>query len=195
MDEVWKDISLSSLPHSTTTTTSTAGASTTHHPFNNMALQDFFPSPLREDQPTRVHNSRGHRASSSGCGAFDSFSSQAPPPATILSLNSVPEFHNYLERDHAFLETSASVSSLNSSIAALTSSTVAVPSSRKKRAPVIGDDTGDRRHKRMIKNRESASRSRARKQVPHPPPSPPFSLSASKHKVYKLETTFLKLGC
>lgn len=35
----------------------------------------------------------------------------------------------------------------------------------KKRFPDSDENTGDRRHKRMIKNRESAARSRARKQA------------------------------
>lgn len=67
---------------------------------------------------------------------------------------------------HATVTTSTHsfVSSLHSPFNVLGSSSL-LPSYSKKRAQENGDTSTDRRHKRMIKNRESAARSRARKQA------------------------------
>lgn len=57
----------------------------------------------------------------------------------------------------------SNVSSFSSRFEAL-ASTTGVPSFGQKRVQESDSSSGDRRHKRMIKNRESAARSRARKQ-------------------------------
>lgn len=93
-----------------------------------------------------------------------------PPPATLLSLNPGCEFHFLDNSDpvlrpssHLQSHPSSNVSSFSSPFEALASSP-GLPSSAKKRVPESENCSGDRRHKRMIKNRESAARSRARKQ-------------------------------
>ncbi|XP_073059888.1 protein FD-like [Primulina eburnea] len=129
MEEIWNDITLSSL-----------------HPGNNssrgMILQDFF----GKDPP---HS------------AVDA--SPPPPPPTVLSLSSrqehyfncaPPGLHPQDHRSHV----SPLVLPFEGRV------TDESPGCGNKKFPDLGGSSVDRHHKRMIKNRESAARSRARKQ-------------------------------
>ncbi|KAF8406624.1 hypothetical protein HHK36_008714 [Tetracentron sinense] len=168
MEEVWKDISPTSLhghDHGHPTREELRALPRNHNPntFRGSFLQDFLARPFNKDPPTTVA-STGIAVSSS--------------PATALSLNSGPEFH-FLENtdtlgpyshelhSHAGTAASASyVSSLNTPFDAFASSSGFTSFDKKRVPPPDQTDanTGDRRHKRMIKNRDSAARSRARKQ-------------------------------
>ncbi|XP_010266851.1 PREDICTED: protein FD-like isoform X2 [Nelumbo nucifera] len=177
MEQVWKDINLAStslsdhhatreplLPKSTTTTSSATA-------FRGVILQDFLARPFSKDPPTSSVISVDPTTASD----VAVFGSPAPPPPTVLSLNSGPEFH-YLEnttdplRSQSQLYTPGNsatpffLSSLNTPFDPFAPSS-AFSSFCKKRVPESDDSSGDRRHKRMIKNRESAARSRARKQA------------------------------
>lgn len=161
MEEVWKDITITSLPN-----TPIPHHYNTHHPnptsnsnLRGMILQDFLNS---RDPPNRVPNS-------------SIYGGPPPPPTTALSLNSGLEFQ--------FLDVNNQRGQLQSNPVAnfgglgtgegtfdpLASSSVLNPfgvASGKEQFPEIEENgTVDRRRKRMIKNRESAARSRARKQA------------------------------
>ncbi|XP_011003068.1 PREDICTED: protein FD-like isoform X2 [Populus euphratica] len=171
MEEVWDDINLASLhDHSNTNTSS----NNNRHSFNGMVFQDFLARPSNKDPSTRAAS----KEPSSGGGNSFLKNSLGPPPATMLSLNSGSDHFHYLEssdtvsvrpnpqmHSHDNGGTISFDSSLDSSFDALGSSSVFL-SICKKRPQENGDVSGgDRRHKRMIKNRESAARSRARKQA------------------------------
>ncbi|KAI8005132.1 Protein FD [Camellia lanceoleosa] len=139
MEEVWKDISLSSL----------------QQPYNcthQLNFQDFLPPSTTKDPPppTRVYE-----ASSARSGGATAFGPHAPPPATVLSLSSGGS-------DELFcgLEKSDRTSS-HPQLQSHTYGRNPLEALVKKR---VNEDS-DRRHKRLMKNRESADRSRARKQV------------------------------
>ncbi|KAA8528773.1 hypothetical protein F0562_036128 [Nyssa sinensis] len=156
MEEVWKDITLSSLPHHPTTIIAAAATSANQHAFHGMILQDFLAHPSHKDPATRVDFD--HVPSSARGGRATVFGSSVPPSATNLSLNLGSEFH-YLQstdpmRSNPQLQTHATVGTPS----------FVIPTFSKKRAPENDHDSRDRRHKRMIKNRESAARSRARRQ-------------------------------
>nr|WBQ20136.1 bZIP transcription factor FD-like protein [Paeonia x lemoinei] len=150
MEEVWKDINLSSLP------------SNEHHQphtnFRSMILQDFLARPT-DALPLQPSSAVGPRL----------FGTPIPPPATVLSLNSSPEFHFSGPQSHLQISNSDPISNVLSfegpfdALAAANSS--GFSSFGKKRFPEPDNTSVDRRHKRMIKNRESAARSRARKQA------------------------------
>ncbi|KAH0718355.1 hypothetical protein KY290_014946 [Solanum tuberosum] len=132
MEEVWKDINLSSLQDHTTNYSKDHQHHLHDHNhqganFGGMILQDFLARPFADE------------------------SSPAASPVsatTMLNLNSVPELHffdNPLRQNSILHQPNVS--------------------RRKRVVPETEDNsTGDRRNRRMIKNRESASRSRARKQ-------------------------------
>ncbi|KAK8996272.1 hypothetical protein V6N11_076512 [Hibiscus sabdariffa] len=151
MEEVWNDINLASLhDHS-----SREGFSVNSNP--HIILQDFLARPLSNDPPTNRDNSM-------------LYASPLPPPATVLSLNSGPGF-DFLDnvdplRSSSRLQSSpiATLHTFNCPFEALASSS-SLASFGKKRVQESDNSNGDRRHKRMIKNRESAARSRARKQA------------------------------
>lgn len=110
MEEVWKDINLSS---SSSASTNTAG----------IILQDFLAAaagPLNREAPLPLHHHHH------------------PPPPNIIDLN---------------LDSCCHLDPINSTPTPLFGFCI------------NGSDDDDRRHKRMIKNRESAARSRARKQA------------------------------
>ncbi|KAJ9165935.1 hypothetical protein P3X46_020746 [Hevea brasiliensis] len=160
MEDVWKDINLTCLQEC-------PASHTNHHPAfpAGVILQDFLVRPFNKDPPTH----------SSGSRVTDFLDSLAPRPATTLRLNSgsdleilesnsVPRRPNNPQlHSHASVDTSSFGSSLFSPFGALGSSSV-IPSICKKRLQENHGNSSDRRHKRMIKNRESAARSRARKQ-------------------------------
>ncbi|XP_073158559.1 bZIP transcription factor 27-like [Henckelia pumila] len=121
MEEIWKDITLSSLHQQ-------------YHPSRGIILQDFF-------------SKDPHQYSSS----------PPPPPPTMLTLSSPL---GPLHPQDQYRAVSDHVSPL-----ALPPFEDQNPGCGKKRFPDSDISSGDRRHKRMIKNRESAARSRARKQA------------------------------
>ena len=174
MDEVWKDLSLSSLHHHSISTVNNA-TTNTHHAFRSTLLQDFLARPSNMD-PLRTGTST---ADPSSAGAATPFASPLPPPPTLLSLNSLPDFHCIDDTDpmkpHSHLHNNATAATpyLYPPFNVLAAASPEYPSFRKKRPRGSDDNSGDRRHKRLIKNRESAARSRARKQVSLPLPPPP----------------------
>ncbi|KAG6783658.1 hypothetical protein POTOM_009321 [Populus tomentosa] len=111
-----------------------SNSNTDDHVFHGMMFQDLLARSSNKDTPTRVAS----KEPSSGGGNNFLKNSLGPPPATMLNLNYGYDHFQYLE-----------------------SRTVPL----RKRPQENGDVSGgDRRHERMIKNRESAARSRARKQ-------------------------------
>ncbi|KAG8662834.1 protein FD [Manihot esculenta] len=159
MEEVWKDINLASLHDHSSGDQDIAVAPTRHnqHRNPNFILQDFFARPFSKDPQTR-------RVSAHAQGDPALYGSPVPPPATVLSLNTGPGFDFLDNSDYPLRPTSHlpshPVSSFNSPFEALDSSSFS-----KKRVQESDNSSCDRRHKRMIKNRESAARSRARKQA------------------------------
>ncbi|KAG9131025.1 hypothetical protein Leryth_006795 [Lithospermum erythrorhizon] len=134
MEEVWKDINLASLQHDH------------HNPSRGLTFQDFLARPFSNDPPNSTISAR--------------FNSPAPPPGTMLTLNSVPEL-NYFGGNFDPPRHNPQQSLPFNSFGAASGFQNA---NDKKRFPEFGN-TVDRRNKRMIKNRESAARSRARKQA------------------------------
>ena len=136
-EEVWNEINLSSL-HEPSFTASDQTLPAT-------ILQDFFSRPSLstklQPQTTLDSLSFGH--------SISLLPSPKRPPTTLTS-----EY----DSGFRFLQTPAPVSSNP------------VPQSRpvhnNKRAQENGDDSGYRKYQRLMKNRESAARSRARKQEP-----------------------------
>ncbi|CAN0918830.1 Protein FD [Linum grandiflorum] len=168
MEEVWKDINLSSLQDHTPPTRHHHHHHH-HHQNPNFIFQDFFSRPFDQDPPPpRIPSSSAAPARGGGCGAR---ASPLPPHVTVLTLNSSPggfdllqndtvkdnHHHQQQQRFDAFRQ------GMDSSAAA--AGLLPLPSFQKKRVQESDDSKGDRRHKRMIKNRESAARSRARKQA------------------------------
>ncbi|XP_070023526.1 protein FD [Nicotiana sylvestris] len=139
MEEVWKDINLSSLQEHTTTYSRDHDH---HHQtanFNGMILQDFLARPFATDPPPPQ--------------------AASPVPATtMLNLNSVPELHFFGQ--NSMLHPPTPISQVP--FEGLASSAA---NGRKRIPEIENNSVGDRRNKRMIKNRESAARSRARKQA------------------------------
>ena len=165
MEEVWKDINLASLQDQATTPRIHQPHPTSN--FRSVILQDFLARPFNKDPPTSTATMV---STTTQATLFDSGPVLLPSPATVLSLNSGCQFHfldnsDPLIRPNSHLQShpNSNVSSFSSPFEALASSS-ALPSSAKKRVPESDSSSGDRRHKRMIKNRESAARSRARKQ-------------------------------
>ncbi|KAG2692832.1 hypothetical protein I3760_08G070200 [Carya illinoinensis] len=167
VEDVWKDIILASLhdPPYNTTLSSTVITTTTHKP---ACL-------LRKDRPTRFASSSSTGDDHSSALETTLLGSPAPPPATILSMKSGSDFA-YLQSScttigpnprlqrHVSFTTPSFVSSFNSLFDVCGSSLV-LPTCCKRRAQENDDNPGDRRNKCMIKNRESAARSRARKRA------------------------------
>ncbi|KAL4027219.1 hypothetical protein IC575_015682 [Cucumis melo] len=163
MEEVWKDITLSSL-HSRSDHDFSSAAPTPislhlhhHHSAANLRhiiLQDFLSS----------STSKLDSSSSSSSAAAAAVPSLPPPPPTVLSLNSTRELHfldNPIAAAHFRHQDPSSVSAAFHSPF---DQVLGPPPFGKKRV-TDSDNSGDRRQKRMIKNRESAARSRARKQA------------------------------
>ncbi|XVF15962.1 hypothetical protein REPUB_Repub09cG0201000 [Reevesia pubescens] len=160
MEEVWKDINLASLHDHSSRQGRLSLNPNPHNP--HFILQDFLASPVSKDPQTT------NRVSTNGETTF--YGSPVPPPATVLSLNSGPGF-DFLDnsdplRSNSRLQNNpiSNLSSFNCPFEALASSS-SLTSFGKKRVQESDSSSGDRRHKRMIKNRESAARSRARKQA------------------------------
>ncbi|KAL3345906.1 hypothetical protein AABB24_024712, partial [Solanum stoloniferum] len=136
MEEVWKDINLSSLQDHTTNYSKDHRHHLHDHNhqganFGGMILQDFLARPFANE------------SSATAAAAASPVSA-----TTMLNLNSGPELHffdNPLRQNSILHQPNVS--------------------GRKRVVSETEDNsTGDRRNQRMIKNRESAARSRARKQ-------------------------------
>ncbi|XP_047318554.1 protein FD [Impatiens glandulifera] len=149
MEEVWKDINLSSLQDDSSHPQIIPSRSSRDHSHNNtnpFTFQDFLGRPFPADPSAPVNTAV-----------------TSSPPPTILSLNSVPDQFHLLGNINGFDQHQTTN---NLSYDTLPCST-SLPLMGKKRFPEPPPESnpGDRRHKRMIKNRESAARSRARKQA------------------------------
>ncbi|XP_024185469.1 protein FD isoform X1 [Rosa chinensis] len=179
MEEVWKDINLASL--------SDSNNSLNNNPnFRNMTLQDFLARPFGNVVSPRPEHHHHHHTTRNSPPPPQAV---MPSPATVLSLNhlSSDQFQLFCLEN---LNTSpiVNINHPNSSTVSdnsfsgaypfeglgnqsSPSSGLVMPSGfgvGKKRLPESDRSNfggGDRRHKRMIKNRESAARSRARKQA------------------------------
>ncbi|PIA27807.1 hypothetical protein AQUCO_07500022v1 [Aquilegia coerulea] len=161
MEEVWKDINPSSslqqqstreeqgtvpLPPSTNTCH--------HHPHHKTSLrginlQEFLARPFSREPPSSL----GYCTTSS-IDQFGHFGSAPQPPPTYLCLNTDPSQLPLV--NHSNDAASSFVESLNNPFDAFASSSEFSPFG-KKRGSESEDNTGDTRHKRMIKNRESAA--------------------------------------
>ncbi|XP_073017131.1 bZIP transcription factor 27-like [Primulina eburnea] len=128
MEDMWKDIGLSSLQY--------------HHPSSRgMVLLDFFSSDMRPTAPPPP---------------------QLPIPAVLTTLSSGrDQTRNSLADQPIISHAALPNSQFDDLVPADYHSAAGVG---KKRFPESERNSSDRRHKRMIKNRESAARSRARKQ-------------------------------
>ncbi|XP_027089735.2 uncharacterized protein [Coffea arabica] len=161
MEEVWKDICPSALLHQPTSTSSSAAA------LEGIVFQEFLSRPSRAqyDSTSRHHHHHHHHPGrhssleSIDRGSFGSHSQGQPAPAATasitLSLNATrppPSSSFSLPLDHD-LDADAN----------LNPPTVEFSILPEKRASQ--DEDTCHRNKRMIKNRESAARSRARKQA------------------------------
>lgn len=151
MEEVWKDISLSA--------TTTSHRTNSGEGYRGFILQDFLAKPFsnNNDTPTSV--------SSPGYGSPSSPPPPPPQPPMMFNLNSGPDQMNFLADDHRSRNVcpfDQVLTSANSSSGLMGNNIGGMMMLPAKDRSGTG---GDRRHKRMIKNRESAARSRARKQV------------------------------
>ncbi|KAK5831627.1 hypothetical protein PVK06_015425 [Gossypium arboreum] len=169
MEEVWKDISLASLSdHPVDSILSTR---TKNPNFPSMILLDFLATPINKEPPT---------PRTSGVSSNDTSSTEGPAPfvpGTILSLkfgfgsacrcteSADPIRPNLEVNARAGVPAALSFSFSHNSGFRGFGSPKAFPSFCTKRAPKSSENSSDRRRKRMMKNRESAARSRARKQL------------------------------
>ncbi|CAN4083470.1 unnamed protein product [Withania somnifera] len=149
MEEVWKDINLSSLQDHTTNYSRDHDHHHPHHQgatFGGMILQDFLARPFANEPSPAAATA-----------------SPVPtnPAITMLNLNSAPQLH-FFDNSNSILHPPTCISQVVP-FEALASVNA---SGRKRVVPETeSNSTGDRRNQRMIKNRESAARSRARKQA------------------------------
>ncbi|PWA57672.1 bZIP transcription factor FD [Artemisia annua] len=147
MEEVWKDIN---LPTSNDHAAGTKG-------YRGFILQDFLAKPFSSTHDTNTHTTV------SSPPPPPPPPPQQPQPQMLLNLNSGPDQLSFLGHEDPirnvcplegpFDQVLASSNSLGHSMGGL------------RMLPATDRTGGDRRHKRMIKNRESAARSRARKQA------------------------------
>ncbi|CAF1710618.1 BnaC03g76870D [Brassica napus] len=170
MEEVWKDINLASIHHlnhhSQHPQHNHEPRFRSHNHQNqnpNSIFQDFLNRPLNLE-PTIPTSLSGD--ATTGTALFGS--SPLAPPATVLSLNSSACFE-FLDNQDPLVTSNSNLHSHNhltnvrsagTPFEALVTSTCF----GKKRGQESNEGSGNRHHKRMIKNRESAARSRARKQ-------------------------------
>ncbi|XP_077246264.1 bZIP transcription factor 27-like [Tasmannia lanceolata] len=155
MEEVWKDMSLNSLQDKPNRENNSP-----KNTFRRTILQEFLPRPFKESPDLDI----------------SLFPSPTSPPATSLSLNSSPDFqyldstgiHQYansLPLKSQCFSANADISTLSNSPFDAIGSSLGLSSLCKKRVPESENNSTDQRYKRMIKNRESAARSRARRQA------------------------------
>ncbi|KAJ0252226.1 hypothetical protein HA466_0130520 [Hirschfeldia incana] len=156
MEEVWEGINLASIHHLNRHSQHPQHnheprfRSHDHHQSQNpnSIFQDFLNGPLNQE-PTIPTSLNGDTTTVTALFS----SSPLAPPATVLTLNSGAGFE-FLDNQDPHL---TDVPSFNTSFVDLTCF-------GKKRGQESNEGSGNRKHKRMIKNRESAARSRARKQ-------------------------------
>ncbi|KOM28102.1 hypothetical protein LR48_Vigan499s004600 [Vigna angularis] len=146
MEEVWKDINLATLNDQVTR------SATTHSNLGGVILQDFLARPFTMDPPNTI-------LSSQTPSLYGAPSSPAPPLLTALSLSSHPHLHF---DPHTQKPSHPHHPPPPSNHSCFTTPTTASLGAKRFAEPDC--NLGDRRNKRMIKNRESAARSRARKQ-------------------------------
>lgn len=153
MEDVWKDISLASLCDHNSPAAGNSATTNDRAALRGFIFQDFLAAASTKLAPA------------SGLAA-------APPPTTLLCLSSSGSDQHQIQ---STANTSAPVkpnpqrlhgtSSTSSSLISFSANNLSVALDCKKRAvEESGDNSRRVRHRRMIKNRESASRSRARKQ-------------------------------
>ncbi|TKY70304.1 FD protein [Spatholobus suberectus] len=157
MEEVWKDINLATLNDKTSRPTSA------HPNLGGVMFQDFLARPFSLDPPNSILSSASAESASLYCPA----ASPAPPLVTALSLNSRPDLHFDAlapkpSQPHHHASSNVSCFTDPSPLHSLAS--VNCLGTKRFAEPAPDCSQGDRRNKRMIKNRESAARSRARKQ-------------------------------
>ncbi|CAL9223369.1 unnamed protein product, partial [Arabidopsis halleri] len=145
MEEVWKEINFGSLHYHRQLNIGHEPMLKNQNP-NNSTFQDFLNMPLNQQPPPLPPSSSTIVTALYG-------SLPLPPPATVLSLNSGVGFE--------FLDTTETLVASNPHSF---EESARVGCLGKKRSQDPDESRGDRRYKRMIKNRESAARSRARKQ-------------------------------
>ncbi|XP_059294912.1 protein FD-like [Lycium ferocissimum] len=144
MEEVWKDINLScSKDHIDPQNTTNSSTN-----FCGRILQDFLARPFANEPPTTTT-------------AYGSPAAPPPPHVTMLTLNSGPELH-FFSNLNPLRQSSVSQQKVISNALGGGNGN----GNGRKRYPRESDNinSGDLKNKRMIKNRESAARSRARKQ-------------------------------
>ncbi|GAU22651.1 hypothetical protein TSUD_234730 [Trifolium subterraneum] len=181
MEEVWKDINFSSLNDQNTrpmlNTRSTFGG--------GVILQEFLTGPINLDPPKNIDYSSNNSSSSvasdhnnnNNNGSFYCSAPPPPPPlVTALSLNSNPDFHfDPLVRQNKNNNSQLLLHHQQQQQQKVSACFVNPPSYEQNVGSncfaSFGKTFGEpdispceRRNKRMIKNRESAARSRARKQ-------------------------------
>ncbi|KAK7307463.1 hypothetical protein VNO77_40555 [Canavalia gladiata] len=155
MEEVWKEINLASLNEQN------IGGRSKRSNLGGVMFQDFLGRPFSTIDPPN-----SSQTASIYCPA-------SPAPLTVLSLSSRPHFHFdplTPKPSHPPPISSTTSSSSNFNTPSPLLHTFPCPSSfsslptKTFPQPPPDCNLGDRRNKRMIKNRESAARSRARKQ-------------------------------
>ncbi|XP_013656483.2 protein FD-like [Brassica napus] len=168
MEEVWKDINLASIHHlnhhSQHPQHNHEPRFRSHNQNPNSIFQDFLNRPLNQE-PTIPTSLSGDTTTVTALFS----SSPLAPPATVLSLNSSACFE-FLDNQDPLVTPNSNLHSHNhlTNVCALDTPFEALVTSTsfgKKRGQESNEGSGNRRHKRMIKNRESAARSRARKQA------------------------------
>ncbi|XP_048501929.1 protein FD-like isoform X2 [Beta vulgaris subsp. vulgaris] len=158
MEEVWKDITMNSLPN-----TPIHHIHTIHHPtptshFKGMILQDFLNASGAGD--SRINSIRSSSSSSSS-PLYSPPPPPPPPPPTEFQFFDSERFQ--IQRNSPVSNFIAFDNSLAASFG-VADDDVVTGINKKRLCQGDEDASGDRRFKRMIKNRESAARSRARKQ-------------------------------
>nr|BAC65866.1 bZIP transcription factor [Arabidopsis thaliana]BAC65871.1 bZIP transcription factor [Arabidopsis thaliana] len=175
MEEVWNDINLASIhhlnrhsPHPQHNHEPRFRGQNHHNQNPNSIFQDFLNGSLNQE-PAPTSQTTGSAPNGDSTTVTVLCSSPFPPPATVLSLNSGAGF-DFLDNQDPLVTSNSNLHThhhLSNAHAFNTSFEALVPSSSfgKKRGQDSNEGSGNRRHKRMIKNRESAARSRARKQA------------------------------
>ncbi|CAN7016103.1 unnamed protein product [Brassica rapa subsp. trilocularis] len=166
MEDVWKDINLGSIQsqHPQGNHEPRVGSHNHQNQNPNSIFQDFLNRPLNQEPtiPTGLTMSSSSNGDTTTVTALLS-SPPLAPPATVLSLNSGAGFE-FLDNQDPLVTPNYNLHShnhLNTSFEALVTPTCF---GKKRGQESNGESSGNRRNKRMIKNRESAARSRARKQ-------------------------------
>ncbi|XP_058098960.1 protein FD-like [Magnolia sinica] len=148
MEEVWKDLSLTILQEWPTTQDGPKNAT-----IKADNLHDFLSAPFKgpSTNPIDGDDISGFLGSGTASGPTSNSMGLHPHENSVRSIRS-PSHRRRADPNH----TSTAPSILSGSMVGPTS---------KKRISLFAGDSVDRRHKRLIKNRESAARSRARRQA------------------------------